>query len=223
VELFGHQFEIGPQTFFPSNLPTTEKLLKLLRPLSKLKLEDTKNDLSTFSDRRRSKKVTLLEVGCGAGIHSILLANGFHHCVGFDSHDVSDAINNAKTFGVSNKCSFLSGPYLKTFPQHLRNLENEAGYGVVILNPGRAAVDRELIGLIRGCSLIKKVIYISGKPEGESFNCFRDLCREVTRETKKNKYSIVPISRHFLLSHAFPVDLHPHTAHCEHALVFNRY
>lgn len=167
--------------------------------------------------------MTLLEVGCGAGIHSILLSNVFHHCVGFDSCDVSDAINNAQTLGASNKCSFVSGPYLKTFPQYLRNLENEAANGVVILNTGRVAVDRELIGQIRGCSLIKKVIYISGKPEGDSFNCFRDLCREVTQETKKNKYSIVPISRHFVLTHAFPVDLYPHTNYCEHVLVFSRY
>lgn len=222
VELFGHQFHVGPLTFFPGNLHTAEKFMKLLR--SQCSFVSGKNESSNFQSKK-SKKLTLFDVGCGAGIHSILFSNKFHQCIGFDvsREAVDDAIYNAEIFGASNKCNFVAGPYVKTLPNFLRNLENEAGIGIVILNPGRLGIDRLVISQIRDCSLVKKVIYISSNPEGESFACFRDLCREVTKETKKNRYSLVPISKHFSLNFAVPIDAYPHSAHCQHAFVFTRH
>ena len=221
MELFEHKFEVGPQTFFPGNLATAEKLVKCVRSFCNVYSSSKKSP--NFSPKE-SNKVTLIEVGCGVGIYSILFSNKFEHCVGLDvSHEaVKDAKHNAELFNVSDKCNFVAGPYSKTFEQQTRNLQNEAGLGIVILNPTRVGIDRQLVSQIRGCSLIRKVIFISSRPEGDDFNCFRDLCLEVTKETKNNRFSLVPVSKRFYLTHAAPVDQSPHTKICEHLLVFSR-
>jgi tRNA/tmRNA/rRNA uracil-C5-methylase (TrmA/RlmC/RlmD family) len=222
VEISGLQFHVGPLTYLPGNLSTTAKLNELIE--SHCKLADGQKKAANFGGKTAAKS-TLFEIGCGAGVQSILLAHKFDACVGFDvsREAVADASYNSKVLGVSDKCQFVPGAYAKTFPGHLRDLENEAGTGVVILNPGRAGTDRLLISQIRGCSRIKKVIYISSNPEGDSFQCFRDLCQEVTKETKKNRFSLVPVSRYFRLTFTAAFDLYPHTPICEHVFVFSRY
>ena len=220
VDLFGHQFHVGPNTYFPGNLPTEEKILKLLR--SHINVNHVVEKSSNFVSSKKSKNVSLFVVGCGAGTYSILFSNNVRNCVSFDI-SVSDAKHNASIFGLTgDKCEFVAGNYVKTVPKYFRNLENEASLGIVILNPGRLGIDRLLISQIRGCSLIKKVIYISSNPEGDSFHCFRDLCREVTKETKKNRFSLIPISQQFWLQFSVPVDSSPHTPHCQHIFVFTR-
>ena len=221
MELGSHKFEVGPQTHFPGNLPTAEKLLKLVR--SFCKISPTTKKSPNFSPIK-SNKITLIEVGCGVGIYSILFSDKFQECVGLDfSYEaVKDAKHNASLFNVSDKCSFVAGPYSTTLARQTRNLENEASYGIVILNPTRIGIDRQLVSQIRGCSLIRKVIFISSKPEGEDFNCFRDLCLEVTKESKNNRFSLVPVSKQFRLTHSTSVDQYPQTNICEHVLVFSR-
>uniref|UniRef100_A0A672NGI9 Uncharacterized protein n=1 Tax=Sinocyclocheilus grahami TaxID=75366 RepID=A0A672NGI9_SINGR len=87
---------------------------------------------------------------------------------------------------------FLSGKAEVVLPNLMATLNCDGGL-TAGLNPSRAA--------------IRRLVYISRKPDGEAMRNFRGLCCSSDYKTP---------------TIAVPVDLFPHTPHCELVLVFER-
>ena len=68
-------------------------------------------------------------------------------------------------------------------------------------------------------TLIDDLIYVSCNPSGTLINNAIDLCRPELLNQKDRDYIKGP---HFNLTHAYPVDMFPHTKHCEMVMVFER-
>jgi hypothetical protein len=74
--------------------------------------------------------------------------------------------------------------------------------------------DRRIISLLRENERVRNLVYISCQADGPAMNNFVDLCHSPTRRTT---------SEPFVLKRAIPIDLFPHTNHCELILSFRRW
>ena len=72
-------------------------------------------------------------------------------------------------------------------------------------------LDSKLIRLIRENDRIRSLVYVSCQPDGPAMKNFVDL---VKKEAKGEP---------FQLKKAIPVDMFPHTDHCEMVLLFQRW
>ena len=87
---------------------------------------------------------------------------------------------------------------------------------VVVANPTRGGLHSSVINALREINFIRKVVYVSCKPEGNSFKNFVHLCVPANKQNKSLGTAFVP-------TNAIPVDLFPHTNHCELILTFERF
>ena len=146
-------------------------------------------DYAELTDRS-----TVLDLYCGTGTLSLLLAQKAARVVGVEVMDsaIHDACLNAEHNGIAN-CRFVCGDVLKIMPE----LANEHFCpDVVMINPPRAGIYRAVIRQI--CDLNPaRIVYISCQPE----TLARDLVHFV-----KAGYHIVQVQ---------PVDLFPQTPHVE--------
>jgi len=95
----------------------------------------------------------------------------------------------------------------------IRNLSVDSNIEIItILDPPRAGVHSSVITAIRGNDAIEKVIFIACDAKAATQN-FIDLCRP-----SSNRYRGKP----FRPVRAQPVDLFPHTEHCELIVEFQR-
>ena len=84
---------------------------------------------------------------------------------------------------------------------------------VAVVNPGRGGVNREVVEHLRSLPLLSSLVYISCEPED--------------RQVVGNMLSLVKVHKKektlpFTLTNVIPIDMFPHTHHCEHVFVFNR-
>ena len=73
--------------------------------------------------------------------------------------------------------------------------------------------DKRIISMLRENERVRNLVYISCQADGPAMNNFVDLCHPPTRKT---------LSEPFALKKAIPVDLFPHTNHCELVLFFKK-
>ena len=136
----------------------------------------------------------VLDLYCGTGTLTMLLARQAARVTGVEvvAQAVEDAGLNAKHNGVAN-CRFVCGDVLKVLP----DLAEAAGeVEVVTVNPSRAGIFRAVVqGICRMGP--ERVVYISCNPE----TLARDLIG-----FQKGGYRPDRVQ---------PVDLFPHTPHCE--------
>lgn len=136
----------------------------------------------------------VLDLYCGTGALSLLMARRAASVTGVEAvaQAVEDARENAARNGVEN-CRFLCGDVLRVLP----DLTRAGGrFDVVTVNPPRAGVYRAAIQAV--CALRPgRVVYVSCNPE--------TLARDVPRFWAGG----------YRLGRVQPVDLFPHTPHCE--------
>uniref|UniRef100_A0A4W4DPS9 tRNA (uracil(54)-C(5))-methyltransferase n=1 Tax=Electrophorus electricus TaxID=8005 RepID=A0A4W4DPS9_ELEEL len=197
-EILGMKFRISADSFFQVNRSAAEALYKTIADLNKT-----------------CEEGTLLDVCCGTGTIGISLSTRMKKVIGIEllQQAVEDAKYNAAFNGIQN-CEFLSGKAEAVLPDLIPTLCANGGL-TAIVNPSRAGLHYRVIRALRNNSVIRRLIYISCKPEGEAMRNFRELCRKPDWQRKLTGEAFMPTV-------AVPVDMFPHTPHCELVLVFER-
>ncbi|XP_039527606.1 tRNA (uracil(54)-C(5))-methyltransferase homolog-B [Pimephales promelas] len=195
-EVLGFKFRISADSFFQVNRGAAEALYKTVAELN-----------------RACVGGTLLDVCCGTGAIGISLSPQMERVIGIEliEQAVEDAKFNAALNRVNN-CQFFSGKAEVVLPNMMPTLNSDGGLTAVV-NPSRAGLHYRVVRALRNHPAIRRLVYISCKPDGEAMRNFRELCsgfkRNITGEAFKPTVAV-------------PVDLFPHTTHCELVLVFER-
>uniref|UniRef100_A0A8C4Y4P9 tRNA (uracil(54)-C(5))-methyltransferase n=1 Tax=Gopherus evgoodei TaxID=1825980 RepID=A0A8C4Y4P9_9SAUR len=197
-EVLGLKFRISPDAFFQINTAGAEVLYQTVRKLS-----------------RADKNTVLLDICCGTGAIGLSLAHQASKVVGVEvvEQAVEDARWNAAFNGISN-CEFHSGKAETVLPQFLMSREDDRLL-VAIVNPSRAGLHYHVVRAIRNCEAIRTLIYVSCKPEGEAMRNFLEFCCPPDSGKKLVGEPFSPLL-------AVPVDMFPHTMHCELVMLFTR-
>lgn len=195
-EIDDFKFRISPESFFQINTAAAKILFKQIIELA---------DLHSNS--------TLIDICCGTGAISLFAANDIKRTIGIESSTqaVEDAFANAELNKIKNSTFFEQNA--ETFLPSLFS-ELYAEDMVVVLNPARAGLKNSVIKTLRECRHLNRIIYVSCKPEGKAMENIIQLCRP----PKKFEPSTQP----FVLTLALPIDLFPHTRHCELIMVLQR-
>ncbi|XP_072178124.1 tRNA (uracil-5-)-methyltransferase homolog B-like [Diadema setosum] len=195
-KLFDLRFRISPSSFFQVNTPAAEVLYSTVKEMC-----------------GANASTTLIDVCCGTGTIGLVLAGEVKEVIGIEivQQAVQDAVLNAEVNEIGN-AKFLCGAAEKVLPKVMANVEDDSDV-VMVVNPARAGLHPKVIKAIRNCTAVKRLIYVSCKPDGTAFNNFVDLCRPATERLRGPA---------FVASKAVPVDLFPHTNHCELVIRFER-
>ncbi|XP_031434891.1 tRNA (uracil(54)-C(5))-methyltransferase homolog-B [Clupea harengus] len=197
-ELLGYKFRISADAFFQVNRAAAESLYQTVGELSH----------TTGSD-------ILLDVCSGTGAIGISMSSRVKKVIGIEiiEQAVEDAKYNAMLNKVSN-CEFIVGKAEVVLPKLITSLGSVGGLTAVV-NPSRAGLHYRVIKALRNHPCIHRLVYISCKPDGEAMRNFRDLCCSSEQHRKLSGKPFAPRV-------AVPVDMFPHTLHCELVLVFER-
>ncbi|KAM0683830.1 tRNA methyltransferase 2 [Mitosporidium daphniae] len=204
MTILDFKFEVSIEAFFQANVYASEKLFTLAGSF----IADGSDATSSVQKNR-----ILLDLCCGSGTIGIILSSFADHVVGIEliAEAIEDAKRNAAINGISEKSEWIAGPVETILPKVLSS-HSKSDEFVVILDPPRNGVKKEVIHSLRSNPLIKKVIYISCKADLAAVN-FEDLCRSTSK-----RYPGGP----FCIKRAIPVDLFPQTDHYELLLLFER-
>ncbi|CAG2100591.1 unnamed protein product [Medioppia subpectinata] len=196
--LFDKTFEISVDSFFQINTSAAEVLYR-----------------NVISELNATRKTTVLDICCGTGTLATVLAPYVCRVIGIDSSKsaISDACNNAALNGVKN-VSFIAGPVEQQLPKLMDDLYSQDI--VVVANPTRAGLHPSVINILRQFKSVRKIVFVSCKPEGYAFKNFIHLCSPSDRRNRQWGSPFVPIN-------AVPVDLFPQTNHCELIITFERF
>jgi len=194
-ELLGQKTLLRPNSFFQGHHAMAATLVKVVR--SKLKSNSV---------------ATMLDLCCGVGSFSLHLAANYRECIGVDVTDTSLAFHNARANGLEN-CQFVTGKVGAVIPALVSKVCASGAEVVAVVNPGRGGVDKEVIEHLRSLPLLSSLVYVSCEPED--------------RQVVNNMLSLVKVDKTgktapFSLIEAIPIDMFPHTHHCEHVFVFSR-
>jgi 23S rRNA (uracil1939-C5)-methyltransferase len=181
--LLGLTYRISPGAFFQVNPSQTEVLYKIVLEMAELQGTET-----------------VLDLYCGAGSISLLLAQKAAHVIGVEI--VGQAIEDARTNALLNKCVntlFIEAAAEAWLPEYA------AGSGVadlLVLDPPRKGCDRVLIDAVLAAN-VPRIIYVSCNPA--------TLARDLSLLAQK--YSVERI---------VPVDMFPHSDHVETVVLMSR-
>uniref|UniRef100_A0A8C3JNX1 tRNA (uracil(54)-C(5))-methyltransferase n=1 Tax=Calidris pygmaea TaxID=425635 RepID=A0A8C3JNX1_9CHAR len=197
-ELLGLKFRISPDAFFQVNTGGAEVLYQAVGELS-----------------QAGGDTVLLDICCGTGTIGLSLARQVAKVIGVEVVEkaIEDARWNAAFNGISN-CEFHSGKAEAVLPQLLASW-GDARPLVAVVNPSRAGLHYRVVRAIRNCKSIRRLLYISCKPEGEAMRNFLELCCPPDPGKKLAGEPFAPML-------AIPFDMFPHTVHCELVLLFTR-
>ncbi|HUT70244.1 MAG TPA: 23S rRNA (uracil(1939)-C(5))-methyltransferase RlmD [Desulfatiglandales bacterium] len=166
-------FEISAQSFFQTNTAMAERLYEQVRDLASL-----------------TGKETVIDLYCGIGTISILLAPLASRVIGMDISEssIQDARKNCELNAIYN-CEFLCGD--------VKVLLSRAAFhpNLLIADPPRAGIHKKVIEQILYL-MPDKIIYVSCNPS----TLARDLAL---------------LNERYLLGEVQPLDLFPHTHHVE--------
>ena len=84
---------------------------------------------------------------------------------------------------------------------------------VAVVDPPRGGLHHSVVRALRACSLVRRIVYVSCNPKGSLIENGTALCGPKSKTLKGQPFQPV---------RATPVDLFPHTAHCEMVMVFER-
>ncbi|KAJ3610159.1 hypothetical protein NHX12_022253 [Muraenolepis orangiensis] len=220
-ELLGFQFRVSPDAFFQINTAAAEVLLTVARDLC------FPEGTAERGGGGGGPAGTLLDVCCGTGAIGIALSPAAERVVGVElvQQAVEDARHNAAVNGVLN-CRFLAGKAEVILPEIVSQLgssgEEERGGGgggvggvTAVVNPARAGLHYRVVRALRNQPAVRRLLYISCKPEGEAMRNFLELCCPPDPQKKLEGEAFSPRV-------AVPIDMFPHTHHCELVLLFER-
>uniref|UniRef100_A0A3Q3ECC5 tRNA methyltransferase 2 homolog B n=1 Tax=Hippocampus comes TaxID=109280 RepID=A0A3Q3ECC5_HIPCM len=112
------------------------------------------------------------------------------------------------------------GPLHCSSASHLSSITtsgepNDAGLQLPHLSGRILPVHHRVIRALRSQPAIRRLVYVSCKSEGEAMRNFRELCCAPDPKRKLQGDAFSP-------SLAVPVDMFPHTEHCELVILFER-
>lgn len=191
------------------NQTAAEVLYSTVRDLCVPNYEDCK--------ARTKASATLLDVCCGTGAMGITMSPRVGRIIGVEliEQAVEDARHNAAISNVLN-CEFIPGKAEVVLPGLMSRLSSEgAGIEAAVVNPARAGLHHKVVRTLRNEPAIRRLIYVSCKPEGEAMRNFRELCCAPDPQRKLTGEAFTPTL-------AVPVDMFPHTGHCELVLLLER-
>lgn len=207
--MLGFKFRISADAFFQVNQAAAEVLYSTVRDLCVPNHED-------HGDGGKGGS-TLLDVCCGTGAMGITMSPRVDRIIGIEliEQAVEDAKHNAALSNVQN-CEFIPGKAEVVLPDLLFQLSS-AGNNLVaaVVNPARAGLHHKVVRALRNQPAIRRLIYVSCKPDGEAMRNFRELCCAPDPQKKLTGEAFSPTL-------AVPVDMFPHTAHFELVLLFER-
>lgn len=216
-KLLGLKFQISPDAFFQCNTLAAEvlysQIAKMIQP-DFCDEEKHDNNSTTSINSSSVNNVILFDVCCGTGTIGLTLASKVKHVVGVELNKqaVEDAKRNAKLNGIEN-AEFHCGKAEDIMPSLVKKFSTDSSMEIIaVADPPRAGLQDKVIQCMRKCSLIKTIIYVSCNPSSIYKN-FTDLCRRASKRMPG-----LP----FLPYCAQPVDLFPHTPHCELIIYFKR-
>ena len=195
------KFKISPQAFFQVNTKAAEVLYNLVGQLAQV-----------------TDKTLLYDVCCGTGTIGLSLANQAGKVIGIElcQPAVDDANQNKDLNGIQN-AQFIASKAEKVMSELLKRKrtqdEEHLDKIVAIVDPPRGGLHIDVIRALRACTPLTHIVYVSCNPTGTLLEDTSRLCGPETASMK---------GRSFLPTHAVPVDLFPHTPHCELVVVFNR-
>lgn len=200
-QLFDRHFAISPSSFFQINTAAAEVLYRVIM-----------TEVNGADGRKRRKDTTLLDLCCGTGTLALLMACHVKHVIAID-HSVAaieDARRNAEANGVHN-VTFMAGTVEDILPRLVEG-NQLSGHVVAVANPSRRGLHPKAIRTLRRMDYIERLVYVSCKADGDAFFNFVFL----SRPRSDSGSPFMPVN-------AIPVDLFPHTPHCELVLTFERF
>ncbi|KAF7653525.1 hypothetical protein LDENG_00081760 [Lucifuga dentata] len=204
--VLGFKFRISADAFFQVNQAAAEVLYGTARDVC----------LPRSDERRGRAKFTLLDVCCGTGAVGITASPRVDRLIGIEliEQAVEDARHNAALNNVLN-CDFIAGKAEAVLPDLMTQLSSIDGGLTAVVNPARAGLHYRVIRALRNQTAIRRLVYISCKPDGEAMRNFKELCCAPDSQKKLTGEAFSPTL-------AVPVDMFPHTPHCELVIVFER-
>nr|XP_061794090.1 tRNA (uracil-5-)-methyltransferase homolog B-like [Nerophis lumbriciformis] len=201
-QMLGFSFRISPDAFFQVNQAAAQVLYSTIRDLCVPISED--------------RSGTLLDVCCGTGAMGITASPRVQRLVGVEvvEQAVEDARYNA-ALNKLDKCEFIAGKAEVVLPGLISRLTSDDGCLTAVVNPSRAGLHHRVIQALRNQPAIRRLIYVSCKPDGEAMRNFIELCCSPDPKKKLKGDAFSP-------SLAVPVDMFPHTVHCELVILFER-
>uniref|UniRef100_A0A3P8SV06 tRNA (uracil(54)-C(5))-methyltransferase n=1 Tax=Amphiprion percula TaxID=161767 RepID=A0A3P8SV06_AMPPE len=207
-EVLGFKFRISADAFFQVNQAAAQVLYSTVRDLCAPIADQTGGQ----------KKVggTLLDVCCGTGAIGITISPRVDRIIGVEliEQAVEDATHNAALNNVLN-CEFIAGKAEVVLPGLMSQLSSVGRGLTAVVNPARAGLHHKVIRALRNQPAIRRLVYVSCKPDGEAMRNFKELCCAPDPKKKLTGEAFTPIL-------AVPVDMFPHTPHCELVLLFER-
>ncbi|XP_014207532.1 tRNA (uracil-5-)-methyltransferase homolog A [Copidosoma floridanum] len=194
-KILGMTFRISPEAFFQINSLGAEALYK------------TAIDLAN-----PSSDTALLDVCCGTGTIGLSFAKHCDEVLGIEivPNAIKDAKQNAKLNDVTN-CEFFTGK-AEDILQPVIHRTTKSNI-IAVVDPPRAGLHQKALVSLRKAKRLKKLVYISCDPNAAIKNLV-DLARPNSKQYFGEP--LVPVK-------AVPVDMFPHTKHCELVLYLERF
>ncbi|KAM9727095.1 tRNA (uracil-5-)-methyltransferase homolog B [Menidia menidia] len=207
-EVLGFKFRISADAFFQVNQPAAEVLYGTVRDLCVPKIDE--------EGKPAKPSGTLLDVCCGTGAIGITASPRVDRIIGIEliEQAVEDAIHNASLNNVLN-CQFIPGKAEVVLPGLMSQLNSAAGGLTAVVNPARAGLHHKVVRALRNQPAIRRLVFVSCKPDGEAMRNFKEFCCAPDPHKKLTGEPFSPTL-------AVPVDMFPHTPHCELVLLFER-
>ncbi|CAI5741500.1 unnamed protein product [Hyaloperonospora brassicae] len=199
--LLDMRFSVSPTAFFQVNTRGAEKLYSLVKEYA-----------------NADEHTMLYDVCCGTGTIAICASEGVGKVVGIEicKSATDDAAVNAELNGVKN-VSFVNSKAEAVMKDLLQKKRDESEMHlnrvVAIVDPPRAGLHHQVLRALRACPPVERIVYVSCNPTVSLVRDAMTLCGPSSKALQGQAFEPV---------HAAPVDMFPHTPHCEMIIVFDR-
>lgn len=232
-EVLGMRFQISPGAFFQVNTPGCEVMFGLIRDMLP-----------------KSNSSLLLDVCCGTGAIGLLCASQAKLVAGVELSPpaVLDARRNAKLNHLESRCKFICAKAESVFSHMLTgeakptvgkkdsvlDEEDQAalaeviaslpGFGeiIAVVDPPRAGLHPSVLKAMLRCKAIDRIIYVSCNPTGSFIDNATALCGTQPIMSQNRDVRAIEGILPFEPVQFIPLDMFPHTEHCELIAEFRR-
>ena len=207
ISVCGLDFDVHPLSFFQTNTKACEMLYGLVCD-------------AALEGRNGEEDLLFIDVCCGVGtIGQCCAAIAPMRILGVDISEsaISNARENAIRNAVNSSTRYEAGRCEDVLPKVLKDELHSSKSCVAIVDPPRAGLHKTVLRALRDNSEIKSVIYVSCNPESLASDCLL-LCEILCERPDEDD----GVSRPFRCEWTRPVDMFPHTAHCEMIAKFVR-
>ena len=235
--MLGLQFLVSPGAFFQVNTPAAEELYSVVARLAgfggegkgeaggeagdAVKSEGGEEKVGESAATTAAKThTTVLDVCCGTGTIGLSVAKFVDEVIGMDlcKAAVADAHLNTALNGIDN-ATFIAEKAEDVMKKVIQDCEARSrktgvkGEIIAIVDPPRAGLHPAVLKALRSCRVIDKLVYVSCNPTKSFVADSVMLCGPRTKNMDSAPFRPV---------RAVPVDMFPHTSHCELVTLFDR-